>query len=400
MKKIMMIGSALLVLSSSVFATEARLLALGMKETDNDGMYYIQDSRNIFLNSANINNYADQLVTEYGSTGTALGAKARVDADTTPKAQGGVFKKYGSTVYGVYYGNESNTSSLLRVAASTNAAALLQTTDNQIDLFVGGEAGVKWGANLLYASGKDESVSSKDQAIATRFGVIGSGWDAHLNVSLSSKAERTDATVLQEFKGKLGVHTGGSYNVGEGKVFGYVKTYGWDQRKTDATTISGDFTSYYLGYGRDMTVNGSDKLFASVAAKKTDINIEYVTKAEVRNLVVPLTLGYEAKATEWLTLRGSVVQNLYGQKDNQGLTTGVNGPNATAAGVVAATYGANGKATIANSTEVNAGATLNFGQLSIDGLVGTTGTTGTAGSRKGVLSASNLLTRAGLTYKF
>jgi hypothetical protein len=371
-----------------------------MKETDNDGMYYIQDSRNMFLNSANINNYADQLVTEYGSTGTALGARTTVDADTAPKAQGGVFKKYGSTVYGVYYGNESNTSSLLRVAASTNAGALLQTTDNQIDLFVGGEAGVKWGANLLYASGKDESVPSKDQAIATRFGVIGSGWDAHLNVSLSSKSERTDATVLQEFKGKLGVHTGGSYNIGEGKVFGYVKTYGWDQRKTDATTISGDFTSYYLGYGRDMTVNGSDKLFASVAAKKTDINIEYATKAEVRNLVVPLTLGYEAKATEWLTLRGSVVQNLYGQRDNQGLTAGVNGPNAIAAAVVAATYGANGKATIANSTEVNAGATLNFGQLSIDGLVGTTGTTGTAGSRKGVLSASNLLTRAGLTYKF
>ncbi len=395
-----MIGSALLVLSSSVFATESRLLALGMKETDNDGMYYIQDSRNMFLNSANINNYADQLVTEYGSTGTAFGAKATVDADTAPKAQGGVFKKYGSTVYGVYYGNESNTSSLLRVAASTNAGALLQTTDNQIDLFVGGEAGVKWGANLLYASGKDESVSSKDQAIATRFGVIGSGWDAHLNVSLSSKSERTDATVLQEFKGKLGVHTGGSYNIGEGKVFGYVKTYGWDQRKTDATTISGDFTSYYLGYGRDMTVNGSDKLFASVAAKKTDINIEYVTKAEVRNLVVPLTLGYEAKATEWLTLRGSVVQNLYGQRDNEGLTAGANGPNAVAATVVAATYGTNGKATIANSTEVNAGATLNFGQLSIDGLVGTTGTTGTAGSRRGVLSVSNLLTRAGLTYKF
>lgn len=49
-------GSALFALAStSVFASQARLLALGMNETDNEGMYYISDARNIFLNPAYIN---------------------------------------------------------------------------------------------------------------------------------------------------------------------------------------------------------------------------------------------------------------------------------------------------------------------------------------------------------
>lgn len=414
MKKLMMIGSALLVLSStSAYATQARLLALGMKETDNDGMYYIQDSRNIFLNVAYVNDYADQIVTEYGAIGASIAGSARttLDKSNTPKAQGGVFKKFGSMVYGVYLGNESNTSSLLRIAGSNSAARLLQTADNQVDLFVAGDAGLKWGANLLYGAGKDETatIESKDSALATRFGLIGSNWDAHANISLGSKSERKDAASADsEFKGKVGVHVGGSYNIADGKVFGYVKTYGWDQKLASATMVKGDFTSYYLGYGQDMTVNGSDKIFASLGARKTDVNIKFSTKAEVRHLVIPLTLGYEAKATEWLTLRGSVIQNLYGKRDNKFVTdnAGLNGLNAAAAGVVTNVYGATGKSTIANSTEVNAGASLNFGQLTIDGLIGLTDSTGavddpgTTVGKKGVLSASNLETKVAATFKF
>ncbi|MDD4973612.1 MAG: hypothetical protein PHY93_04640, partial [Bacteriovorax sp.] len=313
--------------------------------------------------------------------------------------------------YGVYLGNESNTSALLRIAGSNSAARLLQTTDNQIDLFVAGDAGIKWGANILYAAGKDETatIESKDSALATRFGVIGSNWDAHANISLVSKSERKDgASADSEFKGKLGVHVGGSYNIAAGKVFGYVKTYGWDQRLASDSMIKGDFTSYYVGYGRDMTVNGSDKLFASLGARKTDINIKFSTKAEVRHLVIPVTFGYEAKATEWLTLRGSVIQNLYGQKDNKFVTdnAGLNGLNAVANAVVTSVYGSTGKSTVANSTEVNAGATLNFGQLSIDGLIGLTNTTGgvdnpgTTVGKTGVLSLSNLETKVAATFKF
>lgn len=438
MKKMMMVGSALLVLSSSTFATEARLLALGMNETDNEGMYYIQDGRNIFLNPAYINLYADQAVFEYGNAGTgvpAAQARATLNQSTNAKAQGGFFKKYGDFVYGAYVGNESNTSSLLRIvgtgaasAASASAATgghMLQTADNQIDLFFGGESSLKWAGNIIYAHGKDETISSKDTAISLRSGLMGSKWDAHLNVSLASKSSMTDtatvaaagitnAVINEEFKGKLGFHVGGSYLLDDkNRIFGYVKHYGWEQTENFAYsgaqrtalggqngTVKGDFSSYYLGWGRDFDVNGTDKLFTSLAARKTDINLKFDNKGEVRQLLIPLTLGYEAKATEWLVIRGSVVQNLYGQKNNKNVSGSAGRLNGVAKATIAGLYGSNGKATIATSTAVNAGATFVFGNLTIDGLIGTTGSTGTAGSKTGVLAVDNLLTKAAVTYKF
>lgn len=448
MKNLLMIGSALLVLSSSAYATQARLLALGMNETDNEGSYYISDSRNVFLNPAYINVYNNMAVLEWGNVGQYASAGGVTTATlnnnlSAPKAQGGAFKKYGDFVYGLYFGNESNTSSLLRVAGTsaiavmngttalptTNTASkMLQTADNQVDLFFGGDNGLKWAVNPVIAIGKDETRSGKDSAFSIRSGVIGSNWDAHLNVSLGSKSEATDSVsaaalgvgatnVTQEFKGKIGYHVGGSYLLdSKNRIFGYVKHYGWEQ--TDSFTYSGavaagiggqngtvkgDFTTYHIGWGRDWDVNSGDKIFASLAAKKTDINAEFANKSEIRHIIVPLTLGYEAKATEWLTLRGSVVQNLWGKRDNKNITNyGATGTrlNKVASSLISTLYGSSGKATLASSTTVNAGASLTFGQLSVDGLVGTTGTTGTAASKKGVLSADNLETSVGVTYKF
>jgi|GEM_PF-457231 len=468
MKNLMMIGSALLVLSSSAFASQARLLALGMNETDNEGMYFIQDSRNVFLNPAYINLYPNQAVLEWGNYGQIADAKggqgsmgpiATLNNNTSsPKAQGGVFKKYGDFVYGLYFGNESNTSSLLRVAGTSALSAvnnlnglttpatadskMLQTADNQVDFFFGGDNGLKWAVNPTVAFGKDDGRSGKDSAYAIRGGVIASNWDAHLNLSLGSKSEARDTltytaasgglnalngiTVSQEFKGKLGFHAGGSYAIPVGRVFGYVKHYGWEQTDSASTaayaaaaasvggqsgTVKGDFTSYYLGWGSDFNVNNGDKIFTSLTAKKTDINLKFSNKSEVRHLVIPLTIGYEAKATEWLTLRGSVLQNIYGNRDNKNINNyGATGTrlNKVASGLVSKIYGGTGKTTLANSTAVNAGATLTFGNLSIDGLIGTTDAAGNAVTsaadsnppKTGVLSLSNLETSVAMTYKF
>lgn len=450
MKKLLLITSALTLISTSALASQARLLALGMKETDNDGMYHVSDARNIFLNPAYVNVYSNYVTTEYGRFGapatvlTGNMSGATLDNSIAPKAQGGFFSKYGDMVYGFYLGNESNTSSLLRIVGTSSVAAMngtttlasppvgtvskmLQSTDNQLDLFIGGDTGIKWGANALVAIGKDEARKGKDSAIATRLGVIGSNWDAHLNLSLASKAEATDSVtatglgigaatdVKHEFKGKLGIQVGGSYVLsGNNRAFGYVKHYGWEQADNfnhaalpgavrtaiggQNGTVKGDFTSYYLGWGTHYDMNTSDKVFVSLAGRKTDVNAKFTTKGEIRHIVVPLTIGYEAKATEWLTLRGSVIQNLYGQKDNKGLAS----LNPVAKSIITTIYGADGKGSIANSTEVNAGMTLTFGKLAVDGLIGMTDTTGasTTTSKVGILSWSNLGTKVAATYNF
>lgn len=435
MKKLLVIASALTLISTSAMASQARLLALGMHETDNDGMYHISDARNIFLNPAYVNIYNNYVTSEYGQNGLnisqdttyATASKATLDNAAAPKAQGGFFKKQGDFVHGLYIGNESNTSSMLRIVGTSAAAALnqnpagtskmLNSADNQIDLFFGGESAVKWGANLTYARGKDDSRSAKDSSMAIRTGAIGSNWDAHVNLSLASNAESTETgvtygttglrTVKQEFEGKIGFHVGGSYVYsGNNRVFGYVKHFGWEQKDDFASyvagesigagtvvggqtgTVKGDFTSYYAGWGTHYDMNTTDKVFVSIAAKKTDINGKFATKAEVKNLILPLSFAYEAVAKEWLTIRGSLTQNIWGTRDNKNY----NSVNAVGRSVIAAEFGAQGKGSVVASTEVNGGATLTFGNLNIDGLVGFKNT--------GTLRTDNLLTRAAVTYKF
>ena len=446
MKKLLVIGSALALISTSAMASQARLLALGMDEVDNDGMYHVSDARNIFLNPAYVNIYNNYVTAEYGKDGLnvsrdityATASNTTVDNDSAPKAQGGFFTKYGDFVYGLYIGNESNTSSLLRIVGTSAIAAMngtsaingttnvatgvnskmLDSADNQFDLFFGGDTGLKWGVNTTFATGKEDSRKAKDTSLAIRGGVMGSGWDAHLNLSLMSKAESTDTvattlagatvtstSVVQEFKGKLGLQAGGSYVLsGNNRLFGYVKHYGWEQKDSFAGygalaaaykiggqqgTVKGDFTSIYLGWGTHYDVNTSDKVFVSFAAKKTDINAKFNAKGEIRNLVLPLTISYEAIATDWLTLRGSVVQNIWGTRDNKNYSS----INQVGRGLMTSTFGAEGKGTIVASTEVNGGATFTFGKVAVDGLVG-------AKSAAGTLRTDNLLTRVAMTYSF
>ena len=440
-----------MLLSTSAFATQSRLIALGLKELDNEGSYYIQDSRNIFLNSANVNNYSDMVVLEYGASGRLLSANnTSVEQLDQSKAQGGVFRKMGDYVFGVYYGNESNTSSLIRIASSSAAAIsfpgvtaagptaprMLGTSDNQIDLFFAGQGSdLKWGTNFTYTKSKDDVNVKKDSAMALRLGLMGAKWDAHLNVSLQSKAESTDdiastapyntaATITQSSKGKIGIHAGGSYDMGtNNKIFGYVKTYGWEQTDSFAAypiadqlagnyvaggqngTVKGNFTTIQLGWGKQTTVNENGTIFTSVYARHTKIDLKFTNKTEIENLVVPLTVGYEAPATEWLTLRGSIVHNLWGTRDNKNF----NSANPIARSLVVGTYGAQGKGTLPNTTEVNAGATLTFGNLNLDGVVGVTSpsrvgglttTTGTPNKNQGVFALDNLASKVAMTYKF
>lgn len=435
MKKVLLVGAALSLLSTSAVASQARLLSLGMSETDNDGMYHIQDNRNIFLNPAWLNVYNNYVTAEFGKEGTVAGVTGSSTPYTTfdksdkPKAQGGFFKKHGSMVYGLYLGAESNTSSLLRAAGTSSIAAInlngttpdskmLQSADNQFDFFLAGDNGIKWGADVTFARGKDDARQGSDLAIATRWGLMSDRWDAHLNLSLASKAHATDSgasmlgaytNVYSELKGKLGFQLGGSYLIsGNNRVFGYVKHYGWEQTQTGVVpaattpipaaggavlggqngTVKGDFTSYLLGWGTHYDVNTSDKLYVSFSAKKTDINAKFANKGEVRHLVLPVSVAYEAKATEWLTLRGSVTQSVWSSRDNKNLTS----LNLVARNLIAQQFGSQGKGTVANTTDVRAGATLTFGNLEVDGLVGS--------SNLGQLDGNDLFTRAGLTYKF
>ena len=115
-------------------------------------------------------------------------------------------------------------------------------------------------------------------------------------------------------------------------------------------------------------------------------------------MAVPIVLGYEAAATSWLTLRGSITQNLWGKKDNKNFTYA----NPIVKSLVSSVYGSEGKGTIANSTTIVAGASLTFGDLVLDGMIGgAKNLTGSASSKTdGNLNLDQFMTSVAMTYAF
>lgn len=379
MKKQLTVALGLAVLATPAFATKARLQALG---EDVNGSFYVNDNRNVFLNPAQVNNHRDLVTFEFGDTTQAT------DSTTNPRAEGGVFTQAGNLVYGVQFGSESNTSNSFRAAAGLTAADVLE--ENNIDLFVGGDSGIKWGANATYSkSAKDElNGDAKQDALRTRFGAIMGDTSVHAGLNISNKAEDSAGN---EFKGKLGyrlgaVHAWNGYslfadwqsNDGEGDIAG---------TKSDIKVKKLQF-----GAGRVARLNDRANLFSRVQFTMDDAENEgstavltacsSITCEEYKAKYVPVVVGLETEATSWLTLRASVQQTLWGAEEDK-----------------------SDKRPFHETTVVNAGASLKFGELAIDGVVGnSTGATGAAGAStatgKGSLRTDELMTRVGMTYRF
>lgn len=371
MKRVLVIAG-LAVLSTNAFASKARLEAL----SGNNGAAnrYISDEANLFRNAATINTHKNFVVTEWG-------AGAHADSQVAPRAEGGLFREAGALAYGLYLGNNGVTN------GRTGAAASFLSQDNALDLFLGGDAGLQWGARLHYASTKNEpatgvAFTKKNTAFGLGLGVVSGAAEAYANVNLSDKSEG-GTLAADEWKQKPTFTVGGSYNWSGYTFFGEFGNGKIEQTLNAAKTTEKD-TDVTVGVGRIMEINPTARVIAD-ASFVYDLNKEEATgtTTKTKNMTMPITIGFEAEATSWLTLRGSVGQNVILNNKK-----------------VEATGAAVQKTTNANTTTVNGGATLTFGKLAVDGLIGTTSSTGTAGSKTGVLSTSNLLSRVGVTYNF
>lgn len=373
MKKQLVLAAGLAVLAAPAFASKARLQALG---EDQYGSQYINDNRNIFLNAANVNEYKDMVTMEWGDT------TANDDSAATPRAEGGVFFGHGNLVYGVQLGTESDTAQSMRQAAGLTADQ--SEEQNTVDIFVGGDAGIKWGASLLHSSSKDEQVASDEEqsAMRARLGVSQGAWNAFANVSLKNEAEVDGGA---EFKGKTGYQIGGGYLLNDYNIFGQYQSLEGENSTDDKIEVS----KIIVGVGRITKLNDKANLFTKVSYETTEANNDGAAAGngalfaveKSKSTELPVVVGLEYDAASWLTLRGSVSQNVLISKFEQ-----------------------EDESTL-DSTEVAAGASLKFGDLVVDGMIGNdadgngSGTENTAGGN-GTLRSDALLSRVAVTYKF
>lgn len=403
MKTQLTLALGLAVLAAPAFASKARLQALG---EDSYGSAYINDNRNIWLNSAQINNHKDLVTYEFGGD-------VNQDGAASSRGEGGVYKTMGNMVYGLHFGGASNTGNALRAGAGlidASGATPVGTGDeeNNIDVFVGGDAGMKWGANLAYAKTADESATDSSEAMRTRLGVIMGDLQVYANVNLINNAKGDysigGATGTAKFEGDLGYQVGAIQAWDGNSVFVDYRSFdmssdlnGTIDQKEDLSSMQAE-----IGIGRVERLNDKTNLFAKASFFMRDIENDHGKGAgasagafgalcnggiitaceEFKTKRVPVVIGLETEAASWLTLRASVSQVVWG-------TDEVNSDEST----------------VRNSTVVNAGATLKFGELSVDGVIGNgDGSTANRGENtsagQGTIRTDELMSRVAMTYRF
>lgn len=360
MKKHVIIATSAALLSTSAFATKSRMTALG--QDDDRGSQYLNDTRNKFRNAAHVNNMNNYVVTEWGADGDA---------------SGGLFRDSGNFAYGLYFNDQNNNfQDRLTVDADDNGDddVAFEDQTNRLDLFFGGDAGVQWGARVHYASSEDETDSTENSALGLGFGVLMGDLSAYANLDLTDESEGTtditggsvNGTDSDKFEADLGLNLGVAYDWNNW-------TFHADYDKTgNETTVAGDKsesedTAITVGAAQVHEISSTSMVFTALDyenVKEDDDGTETKTNRLVARV------GFEADATSWLTWRGSLSQNVFiGDSEVGGNTD-----------------------TERDTTDVNAGASLTFGKLMVDGRIGT--------KTDGSLNLDEVMTDVAVSYWF
>lgn len=398
MKKHLLIAG-LAVLSTSAYATTARLQALG--QDTSRGSFFIDDNYNVFRNAANVNMYKNYTVTEWGDDAGNTSASEQLE--------GGFFREMGAFAYGVYFNNESDTAEGIAQGVADPITGdefvdnAFKTSNNAIDLFFGGDMGLQWGARIQYAKSEDkqtetdatnvgEAYTTEHSAMNISLGILMGDLGAYANVGLKNEYTGSldaDANSNEDkLEGTGSLNFGVNYNLGNMKVYADYSKGG--QEYTDGTDTAfkkeWEGTTINVGVGHTHEVSSSARIYTSVGyysetIETTNVNAEGET-IEQKTTNLPLTIGFEADANSWLTLRGSVSQNLpfmdkveYTDSD---------------------TEADNDEDVSESSTSFAAGATLNFGKLKVDGVIGND----TTANSEDVLRTDALLSKVAVHYWF
>jgi hypothetical protein len=340
---------SLVIVASPAFASRARLESLGEGK---NGSYYINDSRNMFLNPASIVKHKKKLMIELGNT---ISNTSTADSSALSSAQGGFTNTFGDFTYAVYLNNYSDT-----MAAAAAAGGL--SPQNAVEVQFAGEGAVNWGIGLTTAGNKQAAGTSS--YLGTRIGVEKDNLAVFGTIGLSSKITVAGVDAL---KGKTKIDAGATYGMGDMTVFGKFAT-----STNEVATVEVGSTSFGAGLGWNKEMTKSTHMFTRLEAGYATAKTAGATTSQ--SYSVPVVLGAETQALSWLAIRGSLTHGLLGQT--------LNGAGAT---------------TTAGQTFFGAGLGMTFGDVTIDGLVANGGAGATADDFG---FGSDMISRIGLTYNF
>ena len=372
MKKTLVVAAGLAVLSTSAFASKARMAALNQDAAL--GSYYMQDTRNVWRSAGAFS--GNYVIVEHGRN--VLDADDNVQSAT---AEGGFFREGSMFNYGLYL---NSTDTYGNVGDNTTVDGLV----GRADLFLASNSGMKWGVRLGYERLSADEGFDGDDTIAKNIDI--SGIDLSLNAELGganvwlSFTPGTDRVMdlgstaanqaAKLWEQESDMRIGATYNWNDHTLFAEYASNGGENDSVSGVTDTTDTeTTLRVGAGRTMSTD-SGMFFYDISYVSVS-NRDHVKDEALSR--IPVTFGFEAQATSWLQWRVSIQQSLFGS------VTAVTGTEKDDASF--------------RTTTVGAGASLTWGNLQVDGtLIGATNTL--AGDTK--LGSNDLMSNLSATYKF
>ncbi|MBC7387219.1 MAG: hypothetical protein H7301_13790, partial [Cryobacterium sp.] len=265
-----------MIASTSAFASRARNLVMGQGGAEfvsGRGSFYYDDAYNFFYNPAYINDYKNWVI---------------IEKDAQNQASAGFVTSMMNFNMGVFFNRE-------------NAAANPQA-DHALDLFFGGDAGVKWGVNLMYA-GKSAAASNTGYSTANeldaRVGLAMNGFDPYISYRMLGKSKISN-TEVAKYKG---MGAGLRYHYGEWTPY---VAYNYNKREV-GTEVKND--TYVVGLGRETKIaEGTRLVYALYYSHAKSEN--KATGAASTGSAFPVQMAIEGDPLSWLTLRAGVNHTL------------------------------------------------------------------------------------------
>lgn len=283
------------------WASNARELTLGRgdgRRLLNKGSLTYDSMYNIFYNPSYINDYKNWVIVEKGYI------NGNVATTATSQNQGG----FATSLYNLNVGAYLNNTDMLNMGGIATTGAY---GTRPIDVFVGGDFGVKVGASVHYAQqaatgpvGTANNSLPGGRHIVGRIGAQFMDFDPFFHYVISSR----DRSVPEDKR--TGYVAGLRYHFGEWVPYAmYVNT---EAKQTVGTTETKDKDNWWIaGLGRSTKVGEGTRLVYSVAYTRNNTeNTVANVGGKGWNVQVPVEVGVEGDVLSWMTLRGGIGYNV------------------------------------------------------------------------------------------
>jgi len=335
--------------TQGAWASNARELTLGRGDGGNllnKGSLFYDSAYNVFYNPSYINDFKNWVIVEKGFIN---GNNATATSTATATNQGG----FATSLYNLNVGAYVNNTNFMNV---DNAVVGDDSVFGvrPIDVFVGGDFGVKVGAGLSYAQ---QSITGS-RFISGSVGAQYENFDPFFHYIVTAR----DNSAATETK-RSGYTAGLRYHFGEWTPYAM---YSSIKNETKTATTAKDTSTFYIaGLGRSTKVGETTRLVYSVAYTRamTDTSgLAVAGNGKGWSARVPVEIGLEGDVLSWLTVRGGVGYRLIDRSGTSG--------NA------------------ADSTYARVGAGFHVGKVDIDWVFGANSGSATAGTGTGTTAAS------------